>query len=100
MTKFNKAGFSGSESVQYGGKFVARFKRGGKASFISFLIKNFTVEEYFSRLGAGEQPLTILMAKGYLQPHIRRWLKDRGYEVSVAGYRQFITDQASSRQKA
>ena len=50
-------------------KFVARFKHCGpvtKAKFIKMLIKHYTVEDYFARLGGaynpnGEAPLQILM---------------------------------------
>ena len=97
MTAFIKTEFSGSECVNYGGKFVARFKRGGKASFLTFLVKNFTVEEYFSRLDAGESPLKILESKGYLLPHIKKLLKEIGYEVSVAGFSLYIEDQIDRR---
>jgi hypothetical protein len=55
-------------------KFVARFKHRGpvtKAKFLKTLIKNYSVEEYFSRLGGaynphGEAPLQILMNDGIL----------------------------------
>lgn len=106
MTKFVKENFYGSEYVDYniGGptgvsKFVARFKyaKSGKASFISFLIKNFTVEEYFSRLEAGEAPLTILESKGYLLPHIKKWLKEGNYPVTKEGFDQMIQDQIAAR---
>lgn len=106
MTKFVKENFYGTEYVDYniGGpsgksKFVARFKyaKGGKSSFIKFLIQNFTVEEYFSRLDAGEAPLAILESKGYLLPHIKRWLKQGGYEVSVAGFKKMVQDQIAAR---
>ena len=97
MTKFIKTEFSGSEYINYGGKFVARFKRGGKATFLTFLVKNFTVEEYFGRLEAGETPLKILESKGYLLPHIKKLLKTTGYEVSVAGFKQYIEDQVDRR---
>ena len=54
-------------------QFVARFKynRKRKASFLTFLIKNFTQEEYFSGLANGETPLGMLEAKGYA-PRTRR----------------------------
>jgi hypothetical protein len=97
MTAFIKTEFSGSECVSYGGKFVARFKRGGKASFLKFLVKNFSVEEYFGRLDAGESPLKILEAKGYLLPHIKKLLKEIGYEVSVTGFHQYTEDQLERR---
>ena len=69
----------------YRGKFVARFKyqRGAAGTFQTFLIKNFTVEEYFDRLTAGEAPLTILESKGYILPPIKR----RGYPVTPEGRR-------------
>lgn len=95
MTKFDKTLFnSDSEYVTYGSdhKFVARFKygRGGKGSFITFLIKNFTVEEYFAQYDSGKAPLEILQSKGYLLPHIKKMLKQEGYEVSTAGYNAYI----------
>lgn len=57
-----------------GRKFVARFKHRGpvtKAKFRSMLIKHYSVEEYFARLGGaynaqGEAPLQILMNDGIL----------------------------------
>jgi hypothetical protein len=93
MTAFIKTEFSGSEYINYGGKFVARFKRGGKASFLSFLTKNFSVEEYFGRLDAGESPLKILESRGYLLPHIKKYLKQNGYEVSKVGFDKYIQEQ-------
>lgn len=92
MTAFVKSEFTTGEYAKYGGRFVARFKRGGRASFLSFLCKNFTVEEYFSRLDAGEAPLTILESRGYLLPHVVRMLKEAGYEPTVAGKEKMITD--------
>jgi hypothetical protein len=92
VTKFDKSKFTSGEYAMYEGKFVARFKRGGRGSFLTFLVKNFTVEEYFARLDGGESPLTILESKGYLLPHIKRWLKEGGYEVSKAGMEKFLAD--------
>jgi hypothetical protein len=99
MTKFVKEQFTSGEYAMYNGRFVARFKRGGRASFLSFLVKNFTVEEYFQKLeGEKMAPLTILESKGYLLPHIKKWLKEGGYEVTPAGFRKMIEDQISARQ--
>lgn len=97
MAKFIKSEFSGSEYVSYEGKFIARFKyaKAGKGSFLTFLVKNFSVEEYFGRLDAGEAPLKVLESKGYLQPHIKKFLKQDGYEVSVAGFKKYIEDQVA-----
>lgn len=104
MTKFIKDSFSGSEYVNYTmpngtSKFVARFKyvRGSKASFLTFLAKNFTVEEYFARLDAGESPLPILQSKGYMQPHIKKHLKEMGYPVTPEGLTQLIQDRVDAR---
>lgn len=55
-------------------RFVARFKTNRmvtKAKFVKTLIKYYTVEEYFSRLGGaynpqGEAPLQIFMNDGHL----------------------------------
>ncbi len=55
-------------------KFVARFKTNRmvtKAKFVKTLVKYYSVEEYFSRLGGaynaqGEAPLQIFMNDGHL----------------------------------
>ena len=67
-------------------KFVARFRTAGVGSFATCLRKNFTVEEYFTRLDAGENPLPIAESKGYLLPHIKKWIKQAGYPVTKAGH--------------
>jgi hypothetical protein len=74
MTKFESANFEyhgGYLHYNDGGerKFVARFKHRGpvtKAKFVKTLIKHYSVETYFARLGGaynaqGEAPLQILM---------------------------------------
>jgi len=102
MTKFIKERFSGTEYVNYvtpegTSKFVARFKyaKGSKASFLTFLTKNFTVEEYFGRLEQGESPLPILQSKGFIQPHIKKMLKEQGYPVTQAGFEQLVQDNVA-----
>lgn len=95
MTKFNREGFSAHGGyVVYGSReqFVARFKhnRSASGSFITFLIKNFSQEEYFGRLEAGESPLTILMDKGYLTPFIKKVLKQAGFPVTKAGFEAYV----------
>jgi hypothetical protein len=79
-------------------KFVARFRVGGVGSFVTFLIKNFTVEEYFARMDAGESPLDIAESKGYMLPHIKKWLKRDGYPTTQAGYAMWRTNQDFLRQ--
>ena len=78
-------------------KFVARFRTAGVGSFATCLRKNFTVEEYFTRLDAGESPLPIAESKGYVLPHIKRWLKEGNYPVTPAGFNQMIKDQIAAR---
>jgi len=74
-------------------KFVARFKRvAGAGSFMTCLRKNFTVEEYFGRIEAGESPLPIAESKGYILPHIKRWIKEAGYPVTPAGKAAWFAD--------
>ena len=106
MTKFSKDRFSGTEYVNYftpegTNKFIARFKyaKGSKASFLTFLTKNFTVDEYFGRLAKGESPLPILQSKGYIQPHIKKHLKELGYPVTQAGFEQLIQDDVAKIQQ-
>jgi hypothetical protein len=106
MTKFAKENFSNSGGyITYGQdrKFIARFKyaKNGAGSFITFLIKNFTVEEYFAAYDAnGGFPLKIVEEKGYLLPHIKTWLKRDGYEVSKAGFDKYIRDRIDARKAA
>lgn len=80
MTAFNKANFEYHGGylhyrTELGQRvFVARFKHRGpvtKAKFLKVLIKYYTVEEYFSRLGGaynpqGETPLGMLKNDGIL----------------------------------
>ena len=75
-------------------KFVARFKHmpSSKGTFITFLIKHFTVEEFFARSDADETPLDILQSKGYLLPHIKKVLKSKGYPMSPDGYEHYLQD--------
>ena len=66
-------------------KFVARFKVAGVGSFATCLRKNFTVEEYCARMDAGESPLHIAESKGYILPHIKKWMKKGGFPLTPAG---------------
>lgn len=106
MTKFNKALFQfhgGYLTYPVNDKqmFIARFKyvKGNRAGFQSFLIKNFTVEEYISaRVDANGKeiaPACILEVKGYIPTHIKKWLKEGGYPVTQAGRKQFTADQSA-----
>jgi hypothetical protein len=117
MTKFVKEHFSFSGPyVHYDGKFIARFKynHGASRTYATFLVKHFTVEEFFAlqeaheaaqRSGEAHKPgyeggtYKTAENRGYLMPHIKRWLRDAGYEVSQAGYKQMIADQVAKHYK-
>lgn len=107
MTAFTKENFYRNGAyVDYNlgatSKFVARFKynKSSMGSFITFITKNFTVEEYFSRMEAGEAPLQIAQSKGYVLSHIKKLLKANGYPVTPAGQEQYIQDQINARNAA
>jgi hypothetical protein len=90
MTKFNPTQFTyDGMYLQYQGQFVARFKRGGKAEFVRFLVKNFTVEEYFFALER-LQPMEILQHKGFVSPAIKKVLKIWGFEPTQAGMQAYL----------
>lgn len=106
MTKFNKAQFDNHGGYVYyrlddgERKFVYRDKNGkAGGSIITFLIKNFVVEEYFQRLNALETPLDILKSKGYILPHIKKWLKEGGFPVNAEGYREFLAKRTADINK-
>jgi len=75
-------------------KFVARFKvRADRSGFVSFLKKNFTVEEYFEALTKGTAPVTIMEAKGYVSATVKKALKSMGYEPTMQGKKQYLSNQ-------
>jgi hypothetical protein len=105
MTAFKLSSFThGSMYLHYihngERRFVARFKyvRGGQSDWIKFMIANFTVEEYFAAMDAGVAPLKIMEAKGYVLPHIRKWLKARGLPQTQAGLTMMIEQDRAARE--
>jgi len=96
MTKFDKSKFTGTEYAMYDGVFVARFKRGGRADFLKFLIANYTVEEYFQHLET-LPPLKVLELKGYVSKKVKNLLKMVGYPQTLEGFNQYISDQIAIR---
>ena len=90
MTKFNPEQFVyDGMYLQYQGQFVARFKRGGRVEFVKFLVKNFTVEEYFFALER-LQPMEILEHKGFVSGHVKRFLKSAGFAPTAAGRQAYL----------
>ena len=91
MTKFETTLFTTRDAkLTYCGDFVARFKYGGTADFKRFLIKNFTVEEYFGRLADGELPLPILESKGFISTNMKKALKRAGYPTTAEGKKDYF----------
>lgn len=102
MTQFSNENLNDSNGwLSYGPerKFVANFSKrgGGKATFVKFLIKNFTVEEYFEMLDANKSPLGIVETKGYVLPHIKAMLKKRGLPQTQAGLTMMIQQNMAAR---
>lgn len=98
MTKFDKDQFNYFGGyLTYGQyperpKFIARFKYSSrdKAGFMSFLVRNFTVEEYLGRIQAGETPVKILESKGYVSATVKKILKEAGFEPTIVGKQQYL----------
>lgn len=74
--------------------FIARFKynKKDKAGFLSFLIKNFTVEEY-AMLSADRMasPYSILRDKGYISKTMKDACIAYGQPVTEEGWRKAIS---------
>lgn len=134
MNKFNKDDFSysggylmfhgdaGTENQYYGHEenihptrrgtrkelFVARFKYSSadKGRFLTFLIKNFTPEQFFKAVntpnpsnpwGNPFSPAPVLEAKGYISSTIRKSMKRAGYTVfNKETYRAHFANDVSS----
>ena len=77
-----------AEGVEH---FLARFRNAGVKSFVTHLIRFWTVESFMREYNLGHAPLTIVRTTGYLQPHIKRWLKQDGFPTTVAGYEAWKT---------
>jgi hypothetical protein len=87
--------------------FIARFKYTSrdKARFVTFLINNFSVEEYAAAMRGSDptnpwgnpfSPATILEAKGYVSATVRKSMKAAGYTVfNRETYREYF--EAKSR---
>lgn len=102
MTKFRKAQFE-----YFGGylhyitdaqerKFIARFKHcpRDRVGFVSFLSKNFTVEEYFNSLEVEKKtPVKILEEKGYVSTTVKNLLRQAGYPETIEGRNAMINDR-------
>jgi hypothetical protein len=75
--------------LTYEGQFIARFKRGGKVEFVKFLVKNFSVEEYFAARST-LQPIQVLETKGFVSAKIKSCLKKLGYAPTQAGMKAYL----------
>lgn len=102
MTKFVRSLFDYHGGyLTYGTdrRFVARFKHNARdrSGFVSFLIKNFTVEEYFGLYdnGRGMAPAEILRTKGYISKTVKNTLDLAGYPATPDGYAAYIADRVA-----
>lgn len=79
-------------------KFIGRFKYGGMGIFKTFLIKNFTVEEYLAKIDAGFSPLTILESKGFVSHNVRKAMKMKGFKLfNTATWREYWKAEMKAR---
>ena len=79
-------------------EFVARFKYVKFAgAFKSFLIKNFTTDEYFSRYKAGESPLDILESKGFVTPQAKKLCKKHNMAPSKENFMKCIKIEMANK---
>jgi hypothetical protein len=101
MMMFLKEEFNYSGGyLTYQGKFIARFKYiKDHNQFKNFLIRNFTQTEYFERLANGESPLGVLGSKGYVPSHVKKYLKNNGYEPTIAGMKMWSQDSVAQFNK-
>lgn len=103
MSTFHQSGFNFDGmylsylTVEGEKKFVARFKHGGMASFRNFLIKNFSIQEYFSMMEADMAPIEILATKGFVMPRTAKILKKFGFQPNAAGQKAYIESIMSNR---
>jgi hypothetical protein len=84
------------------GKYVANFvyEQGNINHYRAFLMKNFTVEEFFDRMAAGETPCEIAESKGFIPPYMRRLLKAENLAATPANrdyLKQLIKARAEAR---
>jgi hypothetical protein len=97
MSTFHQSGFKfDGMYLTYDNMFVAKFKSGGMASFRNFLIKNFSIEEYFS-MSEDLAPLEILATKGFVMPNTAKILKKFGFEPNAAGQKAYLEAIMSNR---
>ena len=79
-------------------EFVARFKYVKFAgAFKSFLIKNFTTDEYFGRYKAGESPLDILESKGFVTPQAKKLCKKHNMVPSKENFMKCIKIEMANK---
>ncbi len=98
MTKFHRENFiNDGDYVHYVHEgerhFIGRFKYGSRRSFVTFLMKNFTVEEYIEEMQKTGAPLLILMEKGYVSDNIKKVLKRLGLPQTKEAYEAYLTEK-------
>ena len=74
--------------IHYNGKFVARVRCGSKMTYVNFLIRHFSEDEYFNLYNSGMAPLQILQSKGFISPNMRRVLKSYNLPTTQDGIKR------------
>ena len=100
--KFEKSKFNYHGGyLTYNNRVVARFKHcpRDKGRFVTFLIKNFTVKEYFEK-SAEQSPAKILQEKGYVSTTVRMLLKAHGFPQTVQGFSDYLDWSSTERIQA
>jgi len=81
--------------------FIARFKyRKPWKTFVNFLVKNFTVEEYLTRMNDGESPQGIMESKGYIEAWAKKMCREAGFAPTVEGYKAMIRAEVEKNMAA
>ena len=80
--------------------FVARFKyaqTSSRSSWVTFMVKHFTVEEYFLAL-EDSSPLQVMQGRGYVLSHIKKWMKSDGWtDLTHEGYMEWLSQRDRCR---
>lgn len=82
MTSFDEELFSVGDNLRYGpdNLFITRFSdQCDRAGFISFLVANFTVEEFVGQRNKLISPLDIMRSKGYVPKTVRVAMRQKDF---------------------
>ena len=64
-------------------RFVAHCKRLPAKSMVSWMINHISPSAFFAAVSDGESMLAILEGTGYVLPHVRRWMREKGLDWKI-----------------